>query len=663
MLDRAWGGAFRWSREGRLPETRKANRAGRRPQVESLEGRQLLAASLATIPNVTVPSQEGYQVSLDGSGGGASAINFAAKSDNPDIKVSVATGPFLTYDISHAPASGVNDVTIDHGKITFQLFQDLTPTTTALFEQFVNSGFYTNKTIHRINTKFSGVGGAGDVVIQGGSPNGDGTGNSGQPGTPYGLELNQQLAFTQGGSLAVAHSSAPNSNDTQFFYTTGPQTGLNYQYTIFGQFVAGKETTDLLSKVATTTNPSLGEQSQPISPVIINSASLSNTSPYGVLHIDATGASPGETANITVQALDPVTNTSTMQTFTVTVAPNTTPPPASFTFTPLASPVTQTIAGNTPGPTSIQLQVTNNNTKASPALTTSYAIASQPTHGTLSNFNPATGTITYTPNPGFFGIDQFTYQGVLNGGTVSNLKGNVGVVTLNVIPQAPVPTGAVRVVGNVLVVTPNPSPPKGPANTILVSETQNPQSPANQKLNVTINGFTDTLQPLASSIDRIVVYGSKAGDHVTVDPSVDPSINVTLNGGPGGKNTLQAGAGATRLHGWFGQNALAGGTGPNQLVGRAGHVRFFATPTTNMIFAGDPHPGYSNFHKYKNRARVTLTPPGGTFYKLVNNRLVPVPTPPAIQGRLLQRTATSPNNGGPTTPGTTTTNGNAGVAG
>jgi cyclophilin family peptidyl-prolyl cis-trans isomerase len=645
MWDRAWAGAFRRDRENRHPVCRKAGRGARQPQVEGLECRQLLAASLAPLADVTVPSQEGYQVILDGSASHSTTQNFSASSTNPDIKVSVATGPYWTLDLSHQPATGVQDVTINHGKVTFQLFQDLTPTTTALFESFTNSGYYTGKTIHRINTKFSGTGGPADTVIQGGSPNGDGTGSSGLPGTPYSLELNQQLAFTQYGSLAVANSGGNNTNDVQFFWDTGPQTSLNYKYTIFGNLVAGKDTTNLLSQVATTTNPGLGEQSKPISPVIINSATLSNTNPNGILHIDATGASPGEAANVTVEVVDPTTNTSTMRTFHVTIAANTTPPPSTFTFTPLASPVTQVISSNTPGATGIQLKVTNNNTNASPALTTTYALVSQPAHGTLSNFNATTGTVTYTPNPGYFGTDAFSYQGILNGGTVTNLKGNVAPVLINITPQAPQNTNAVRVIGTVLVVTPPPSPLHGPTNQILVTETQNPQSPANQKLNVTINGVTDLTQPLASSIDRIVVYGSKSGNTIKIDPSVDPTINVTLDGGHGGKNVLQASRGPTREHGWFGQNTLLASTTTNQLVGRAGHVRFFATKATNEIFAGQPHPGYHDFHKYKNKSSVALTPPGGTFYKLVNNKLVPVPTPPAVHGMLLQQTANSSANG------------------
>jgi cyclophilin family peptidyl-prolyl cis-trans isomerase len=604
-----------------------------------------MTASIGNLPDISVPSQEGFQVPVDGTGSNSPSQTYRVISDNPDIKVSAAQGPFLTFTISHTAAPGVpNDVTFSNQKITFQLFQDLTPKTTALWVSFVNSGYFTGKFITRINTNFNTSGASPtNILIQGGAPNQNGTGSSGLPGTPYGLELNQQLAFNGPGNLGVAHSSAPNSNDTQFFFTTGPQpSALNYLYTMFGQQVSGAPTVNLLSQVATTTNTALNEQSQPISPVIINSATLSNTNPNGVIHVDATGASPGEVANVTVMAIDPTTNTSTMKTFKVTITALTTPPPASFTFTPLASPVTQTISGNTPQPTPIQLKVTNNNTNASPALTTTYALVNQPLHGTLSNFNASTGTVTYTPNPGFFGTDVFTYQGVLNGTGVSNKTGNVAPVVINVTPQPAVNTGAVRVIGTVLVVTPTPTPVHGPLNQIVVAETSNPQSPANQRLTVTINGNVDTTQPLASSITRIVVYGAKAGDHTTIDPSVDPTIAVTLDGGQGGQNVLQAGAGPTREHGWFGQNTLVGGTGPNQLVGRAGKVKFQPTATTNEIFAGNPHPGYSHFHHYKLRSRVTLTPPGGTFYKFVNNKLVPVPTPPAVKGRLLQQSPSAP---------------------
>ncbi|GAC1470430.1 MAG: hypothetical protein NVSMB9_15530 [Isosphaeraceae bacterium] len=624
MLDRTWGGAFRLGQDARSQDRPKPSRVSRRPQVECLESRQMLAASIAPIAPVTVPSTLGYQVPVNGSGSAAPSQTFTVSSDNPNIKASVATGQFWTINVSHTPANSVpNDVAVN-GDITFQLFEDLTPKTAGLFESFIRSGYHSGKTIHRI-ADFGNQGKPADFVIQGGSPNGDGTGNSGLPGTPYGLELNQQLAFVEPGALAVAHSALPNSNDVQFFFTNGPQTSLDYQYTLFGQVVAGEDVIQQLTKVATATNRGLNEKSTPISPVVIKSATLSNTNPNGVIHIDATSAAPGETANITVKATDPSTTSTAQQSFQVTTSADTTVHPPSFTFKPLATAVNQQSIGG--APVNIQLMATNNN-PLNKAVVTTYELVTQPTHGTITNFDPKLGTLVYTPNPGFFGTEAFSYRAVNTGGSPSPLPSDTSSVTINILARQSTETNAVRQIGNVLVVTPPPST-LWATNEILVAQTTNALSPANEHLTVTINGQTDVAQPLASSIDRIVVYGSKANDHIVIDPRVDPLIAVTLDGGHGGKNRLQAGRGPTREHGWFGQNTLVGGLGPNELIGKAGHVRFFPSNTTDTIFAGVPHPGYSHFRSYHNKSRVTLTPPGGTFYRFTNGKLVPIPTPPA----------------------------------
>lgn len=62
-----------------------------------------------------------------------------------------------------------------------------------------------------------------------------------------------------------------------------------------------------------------------------------------------------------------------------------------------------------------------------------FAIVTQPTHGTLSNFIPATGAYTYTPQAGFIGLDSFQYQVTDAIGCVSN----VGTITVDVISCCP----------------------------------------------------------------------------------------------------------------------------------------------------------------------------------------------------------------------------------
>src|SRR5262249_18017726 len=195
---------------------------------------------------------------------------FTVTSDNPDIKVAVAQGKFMTINLQHTAANGVpNDVTFS-GPVKFQLFNDLTPMTAGKIAGFTQQGYYNGKTIHRDASNFTQHNLPNDFVIQGGAPNPDGTGNSGLPGTPFGLEIVQQLAFVNPGSLAMARGTSPNSNDTQFFFTTGTPTSLNQQYTIFGQVLADPTTQATIQKitqVATQANPGLGgEKSLPISP-------------------------------------------------------------------------------------------------------------------------------------------------------------------------------------------------------------------------------------------------------------------------------------------------------------------------------------------------------------------------------------------------------------
>ena len=67
------------------------------------------------------------------------------------------------------------------------------------------------------------------------------------------------------------------------------------------------------------------------------------------------------------------------------------------------------------------------------------------------------------------------------------------------------------------------------------------------------------------------------------------------------------------------------------MIGAAGHVRFKPTATTNEIFAGVAHPGYSDYHNHNGRVAYKIQPPGGTFYKFVNNHTVAIPTPRSIK--------------------------------
>jgi cyclophilin family peptidyl-prolyl cis-trans isomerase len=666
----------------------------------------VLNASLAPLANISVPLYEGYQVALDGSQSNAPTQNYTVTSSNPDIPATVAQGQFVTYNISHTASSTPGDISFS-GQVVVQYFNDLTPTTATKIEGFVNSGFYNGKQLFRVANGFPPD---NSFIIQGGSPNNTTSGVSGLPGTPFANEIVQQLAFTNPGQIAMANTGQPNSNDTQFFFTAGAPSSLNYNFTIFGQVVSGLNIVNDMTQVSLQSGTTT-----PVSPIVMNTVTTSTTNPNGVIHVNATQARAGETSTITVTATDPTTNTSTSQSFVATVAPNnsatlplnlqpiafsatqpytvntpvtfqlqgdpansstssnqtlsytiTTPPTNGTLSTPTATGmVTYTPNSNSQANDSFQFTVTNSGAKltsnpATVTLTTtpapaptaapvsatsqsgspvtiqlqgsnpgsgnnqaiSFSITTPPTKGTLST-PTATGSVTYTPTAGASGTDSFQYTVTNVGPPAPGLASQPATVTVN-LANPPVSTGAVRQIGNVLVVTPPPGDTANGKNTIDITELTNATDSTQNTIQVFVNGKLDILQPLATSLDRIVAYGSKAGDNITVDPSVDPNIVVTLDGGhsdqPKNVNVLQAGAGPTLEHGWFGKNTLIGGTGTNELIGRAGHVKFRPTTTTDVIFAGVPH----GFQKTGRRV-----PPGGTFFKRNNKgKLVPIPTPP-----------------------------------
>jgi cyclophilin family peptidyl-prolyl cis-trans isomerase len=521
--------------------------------------------------------------------------------------------------------------------MVFQLFENstvngqnvpLATNTVKQIAQFTNDHYYTTPTTDGLSptklfTRIANLNPTGSAFIaQGGAPTSVGTGGtSGQPGTPFPNENFQQIAFTGTNQLAMANAgvSAAGTNDTQFFITASTlsppnslNTGLGYNYTIFGQQLSGQ---DILNKmIAVPTSSS----NQPLHNISITAVSLSSTNPNGVLLLNTTQAMSGEMATITVTATDSITHTTTSQQFTVTVGDYNGTTSASMiqtiNFRPFALAGTSTTPVNTPVTATLPGKNTFPDTTVTVPLT--YKQVSQPAHGTVTNFNASTGTFTYTPDPGFKGTDSFKYEvstnspnngqnGTINAGVATS---NPGVMSILVGPTV---TGAVTQVGTVLLVTPLPRYDHG-TNKIEVAQTPS-SAPEGSVIQVNINGTLDTTTPATSSLTRIIVFGGRdAKNDIVVDPSV--TLPVTLDSGHGLKAYITGGSGPSREHGWLGYNELIGGPGPNWLIGLAGHVRFKANSATQYAFVGKPHRRTPDLH---------TVPPSGTFYLFVNGRLVP----------------------------------------
>ncbi|OWT32942.1 peptidylprolyl isomerase [Methanobrevibacter sp. 87.7] len=116
----------------------------------------------------------------------------------------------------------------EKGTIILELFPNEAPGTVANFEKLANSGFYDGLTFHRVIP---------DFVIQGGDPNGDGTGG---PGYTIKCETEGNPHKHGTGALSMAHAGK-DTGGSQFFITLSPQPHLNGVHTVFGQVIEGMD--------------------------------------------------------------------------------------------------------------------------------------------------------------------------------------------------------------------------------------------------------------------------------------------------------------------------------------------------------------------------------------------------------------------------------------
>jgi len=123
------------------------------------------------------------------------------------------------------------------GDITIELFDDAAPKTVENFTKLANDGFYDGLSFHRIIK---------DFMIQGGCPQGTGTGG---PGYTFEDEFNENKIVR--GALAMANAG-PNTNGSQFFIvTTNAAPWLDGKHTVFGEVTEGMDVVDKLEGLKT----------------------------------------------------------------------------------------------------------------------------------------------------------------------------------------------------------------------------------------------------------------------------------------------------------------------------------------------------------------------------------------------------------------------------
>ena len=168
----------------------------------------------------------------------------------------------------------------NHGDINLTLFENAAPKTVANFvglatgekEYKDDAGrtspqpFYDGLTFHRIIPGF---------MIQGGCPQGTGTGQPDKPGFPFDDEISPDKDFTKPYMLAMANAGkrmGRGTNGSQFFITVGATTWLQGKHTIFGE-VADQASRDVVDTIAAVRT---GAQDKPVEPVVIESVSVTD---------------------------------------------------------------------------------------------------------------------------------------------------------------------------------------------------------------------------------------------------------------------------------------------------------------------------------------------------------------------------------------------------
>ena len=119
------------------------------------------------------------------------------------------------------------------GQIKVELFADKAPLTVANFVNLVKHGFYDGLIFHRV---------IADFMIQGGCPQGRGTGGPG-----YKFEDEKNGVKHEVGSLSMANAG-PNTNGSQFFITHIKTDWLDGKHTVFGKVVEGLDVVDAVKQ-------------------------------------------------------------------------------------------------------------------------------------------------------------------------------------------------------------------------------------------------------------------------------------------------------------------------------------------------------------------------------------------------------------------------------
>lgn len=133
----------------------------------------------------------------------------------------------------------------EYGKLELELDADIAPITVTNFVNLAKKGFYNGLTFHRIMSGF---------MIQGGDPNGDGTGGSEETikGEFKSNGVENTLSHKRGVISMARTQNDPDSASSQFFIVQADSDFLDGDYAAFGKVTAGM---DIVDKICQSVQP------------------------------------------------------------------------------------------------------------------------------------------------------------------------------------------------------------------------------------------------------------------------------------------------------------------------------------------------------------------------------------------------------------------------
>ena len=186
------------------------------------------AATPVTTPSVpaaaAVPPAPSGALAASGASVGASGGVPAPSGSAGPAALASNPHPDLAIDESGLSKATVT-LTTSQGVIKFKFYPQDAPNTVNRIVELINQGFYNGLSWHRVVPGF---------VIQGGDPQGNGTGGSGQK---LKAEFNNRRHIE--GAVAMARGADKDSADSQFYIALGTFPHLDHSYTVFGQVVEG----------------------------------------------------------------------------------------------------------------------------------------------------------------------------------------------------------------------------------------------------------------------------------------------------------------------------------------------------------------------------------------------------------------------------------------